>query len=88
MINKFFEFFNEFFFKKLTINSLFSSVAWKTKIRSLNFLFINLIKSHKIGNKTLVSDFLLPANIEIIFLSLFINEDKSILDLLSCSSKG
>ena len=46
------------------------------------------MKSHKIGNRTLVSDFLLPANIDIIFLSSLINEDKSILDLLSCSSNG
>ena len=45
------------------------------------FLFINLIKFNKIGKRTLVSDFLLPGNKDIIFLSL---EIKLFNDVLHC----
>ena len=48
----------------------------------------NLINSDKIGKRTFVSEFLLPGNIDIIFLSLLIKEDKSILDLILFSKSG
>ena len=42
----------------------------KNKRITIIFLFISFIKSINIGNKTLVSDFRLPGNNDIIFLSL------------------
>ena len=53
-----------------------------------SFLFISLIKSNKIGKSTFVSDFRLPGNIDIIFLSLDIKSFKTVLTLSFFSING
>ena len=46
--------------------ALYFNVRGKTKVKSLYFSFISLIKSINIGAKTVISDLRLPAKIEII----------------------
>src|SRR6056300_588250 len=72
----------------LLIKFLFPLVAWKTKVKLSNFLFIIKINSIKIGKSKFTSESLLPQKREIIFLLFGIMLDKSILLLDSCSSKG
>ena len=50
--------------------------------------FESFMKSIKIGKSILVSDDLLPANKDIIFLSFEIKFDKSVFDLILFSSNG
>ena len=73
---------------ELTINSLFSSVEWKTNEYSKFFWFISWIKSKRIGSKTVVSDFRLPGNIEIIFLLSVKKLSKFVLIFFWFSIKG
>ena len=51
-------------------------------------MFINLIKLNKIGKRTFISDFLLPGNKDIIFLSLEIKLSSDVIKLSFFSIKG
>ena len=57
-------------FRCFSIKSFVSLVAWNTKFKFFNLLLIKTTDFNKIGNKISISDFLLPGNIDTIFLEL------------------